>query len=91
MARGRKIRGGDMVDALQIGTAVYAAKNATSFGGFLWTFAKYALVLLGLFIVFWIVMFMLGTTFGKEQFVPIAPSKEGDERVRTPAGNLIMY
>lgn len=90
MARGRKIRGGDLVNALEIGTAVYAAKNATSFSGFLWTFAKYALILIGLFIVFWIVMFMLGMA-GKEKFVPIAPSKEGDERVRTPAGNLIMY
>ena len=84
------MKGGSVVDALEIGAAVFAAKNATSFGGFVWTFLKYiAMIMVGLFVL-GIVLYGFGLV-KREHFVPVAPSKEGDEKVRTPAGNVIMY
>jgi hypothetical protein len=43
----------------------------------------------GLFVLS-VVLYALGL-IKREHFVPVAPSKEGDEKVRTPAGNVIMY
>ena len=77
---------GDMFAA---GIGAYAAKNATSMSGLLWTLAKYALVIIAIMAAISIVMWLLGAR--KEHFVPVAPSKEGDEKVVTPAGNVIMY
>ena len=93
MARGRKMKGGDndvLGTMLGTGLGVYAAKNATSMSGLLWTLAKYALVIVAILIAVAVVMSLLrvATT---DHFVPIAPSKEGDEKVVTPAGNVIMY
>lgn len=72
------------------GVGAYAAKNSTSMGGLLWTLAKYALVILAIIVGLYIVVALLrlATT---DYFVPVAPSKEGDEKVVTPAGNVIMY
>lgn len=87
------MKGGD--DSL-IGTmgaaaiGAYAAKNATSMSGLLWTVAKYALVIIAIVVGIYVVLGLLrlATT---DYFVPVAPSREGDEKVMTPAGNVIMY
>lgn len=87
----RKTKGGDLTDALWTGTAVYAANNSTSFGGFLWSFAKYALIIIGILVGVSLVILLISKVAGKEKFVPSAPSEEGDKKVMTPAGNVIMY
>ena len=71
------------------GLGAYAAKNSSSMGGLLWTLGKYALIIIGILLAVYVVMGLLRV--GTETFVPIAPSKEGDEKVVTPAGNVIMY
>lgn len=73
------------------GIGAYAAKNSNSMGELLWTLAKYALVILAILLVVSLVFWLIGLAVPKEGFVPIAPSKEGDEKVVTPAGNVIMY
>ena len=73
------------------GVGAYAAKNATSMSGLLWTLAKYALVIIAILLAVSLVMWLLGMLVPKEGFVPTAPSKEGDAKVTTPAGNVIMY
>jgi hypothetical protein len=91
MARSRKMKGGDdsfVGDMVAAGIGAYAAKNATSMGGLLWTLAKYALVII---VILFVVGLVVRLFRGAEHFVPIAPSKEGDEKVVTPAGNVIMY
>lgn len=72
------------------GIGAYAAKNSTSVRGLLWTLAKYALVAVA---VLFAVMFVLGLIARLQEgfSVPVKPSAEGDEKLRTPAGNVIMY
>ena len=85
------MKGGDdsfVGDMFAAGIGAYAAKNATSMSGLLWTLAKYALVIIVVMFVFGLVVRLFR---GAEHFVPAAPSKEGDEKVMTPAGNVIMY
>lgn len=91
MAR-RKMKGGDdsfIGTMAAAGLGAYAAKNSTSLGGLFWTLGKYALGIIAILIVVYVVAGLL--RIGTETFVPIAPSKEGDEKVVTPAGNVIMY
>lgn len=88
----RKQKGGEDGFIGTMGAAAlgaYAAKNATSMSGLLWTVAKYALVFIGILLAIYVVLGLL--RIGTETFVPIAPSKEGDAKVVTPAGNVIMY
>lgn len=88
----RKVKGGGdsfIGDMFAAGVGAYAAKNATSMSGLLWTLTKYALVILAIMVGVYIVMGLLRVA--TENFVPVAPSKEGDEKVVTPAGNVIMY
>jgi hypothetical protein len=88
----RKQKGGDdsfIGNMFAAGVGAYAAKNSSSMGGLLWTLAKYALVIIGILLLISLFMWLLRTT--TETFVPVAPSKEGDEKVVTPAGNVIMY
>jgi hypothetical protein len=90
----RKVKGGGdsfVGDVVAAGVGAYAAKNATSMGGLLWTLAKYALVIIGIMIAVYVVIGLVRVASGTETFIPIAPSKEGDKKVRTPAGNVIMY
>jgi hypothetical protein len=85
----KKQRGGDLLSALEIGTAVFAAKNAKSYTNFLWLFGKYALMLIVVLFVFGLVYSLV---FGREFFsLPQKPSPEGDEKVVTPAGNVVLY
>lgn len=77
---------GTMVSA---GIGAYAAKNATSMGGLLWTLAKYALVMLAILLVVGLVASLFARS--QEKFTPIVPSPEQDQKVTTPAGNVITY
>ncbi len=79
----------DLTTMFSSGLGAYAAKNSTSMGGLLGTLVKYALVILGILIAVYAVLGL--ARLGTETFVPVAPSKEGDEKVVTPAGNVIMY
>jgi hypothetical protein len=93
MAR-KTMKGGDdsfIGDMFAAGIGAYAAKNATSMSGLLWTLAKYALVIIGILLAISLVFWLIGLARPQEHFVPATPSKEGDEKVVTPAGNVIMY
>lgn len=87
------MKGGDGDDFLGTmaasGVGAYAAKNATSMGGLLWTLAKYALVVIGILLVISLIIFLFNAK--RETFVPIVPSPEQDAKVMTPAGNVITY
>jgi hypothetical protein len=85
----RKQKGGDLLSALEIGTAFFAAKNSRSFPEFLGNFAKYALILI---LVLFVIGLIFAFLFGRDYFsVPVKPSPEGDEKKVTPAGNVILY
>jgi len=91
----RRMKGGDddfIQTMVASGVGAYAAKNATSMGDLLWTLAKYALVILAIFFVIWIVLRLIGAIVPtkKESFVT-APSSTGDKKEVTPAGNVILY
>jgi hypothetical protein len=88
MAR-KQNAGGFIENMFSAGVGAYAAKNATSMGGLLWTLAKYALVIIAILLAVYIVLGLLRVS--TETFVPVAPSKEGDAKTVTPAGNVIMY
>ena len=85
------MKGGDFIETLfASGVGAYAAKNSTSMGGLIWTLVKYALVFIAVIAVVTIVAWMLRSA--TEGFmVPVTPSKEGDEKLKTPAGNIILY
>jgi hypothetical protein len=88
------MKGGDdsfIGDMFAAGIGAYAAKNATSMSGLLWTLAKYALVIIAIMLAVSLVFWLIGLAVPKESFVPSAPSKEGDAKTVTPAGNVIMY
>jgi len=79
----------DLNTMFSSGIGAYAAKNSSSMGELLLTLAKYALVVIGLLILVFVILglFRIGT----ESFVPTTPSPEGDKKAVTPAGNVIMY
>ena len=79
----------DLTTMFSSGLGAYAAKQSTSVGGLLWTLTKYALVILAIVVGVYVVLGLL--RIGTETFVPVAPSAEGDKKVVTPAGNVIMY
>jgi FtsH-binding integral membrane protein len=69
------------------GVGAYAAKNSSSLKGLLWTLAKYVLVIVVISFLLMLVLKAMST----ENFVPITPSKDGDEKTKTPAGNVILH
>lgn len=78
----------DLTTMVSSGLGAYAAKQSSSMNALLWTLVKYALVIIGLLVAVMIIARLLGV----ESFtVPVKPSKEGDEKLVTPAGNVIMY
>jgi hypothetical protein len=89
MAKGQK--GGNFVSALWTGTAFFAASRAKTFTGFLGDFLKYAIIIVLIMLAFWMVLGVLGVARYEGFMVPVKPSAEGDEKLRTPAGNVIMY
>jgi len=80
----------DLSTMFSSGLGAYAAKNATSMSGLLWTLAKYALVVVGILLLVFIVMGLLRVATA-EPFVPVMPSPEQDKKAVTPAGNVITY
>jgi hypothetical protein len=85
-----KQKGGSWLSAFEIGTAVYAAKSSSSFKDFVWKFLQYAVIVTVAVAVIGLVLTALGL-IKRETFVPTAPSKEGDKKAVTPAGNVILY
>jgi len=69
------------------GVGAYAAKNSSSMKGLLWTLAKYVLVIVVVSFILFSVLRMMST----ENFVPVTPSKTGDDKTETPAGNVILH
>jgi flagellar biogenesis protein FliO len=56
-------------------------------GDLLWTLFKYALVILVILFLVWLVVRLLTI----DKFVPTGPSQTGDKKETTPAGNVILY
>jgi hypothetical protein len=79
--------GGFLETMVASGVGAYAAKNSSSMKGLLWTLGKYVLVIV---VVSFLIMFVLGL-MSTEHFVPVTPSKTGDEKLTTPAGNVILH
>ena len=86
MAKGGFI---DITTMVSSGIGAYAAKRSSSMGGLLWRLAKYALVVVGILVGVILVSRILG--MATETFVPVVPSPEQDQKVTTPAGNVITY
>ena len=84
-------KGGDVLTTLfASGLGAYAAKKSGSMSSLLWTLLKYGAVIVVLsLVVFWVATLLMG----REGFrtPPLKPSAEGDEKLVTPAGNVIMY
>jgi hypothetical protein len=79
--------GGFLETMVAAGVGAYAAKSSSSMKGLLWTLGKYVLVIV---VVSFILFFVLGL-MSTENFVPLTPSKSGDEKTTTPAGNVILH
>lgn len=83
-------KGGFVGNLLTAGLGAYAAKKSSSMGALLMTLAKYALAIIGVLVGVYFVAMLLQRA--REGFsVPVAPSKEGDKEMVTPAGNVILY
>jgi hypothetical protein len=80
----------DVTTMVSAGIGAYAAKKSGNMSGLLWTLAKYALVVIGILLAVQVVAVLLKIS-SVETFVPVSPSAEGDKKVMTPAGNVIMY
>lgn len=87
MAKGGFI---DLTTMVSSGIGAYAAKKSGGMASLLWTLAKYALVIIGIVLAIYVLTALLRVA-AIEQFVPVSPSAEGDKKVMTPAGNVIMY
>lgn len=80
----------DITTMVSAGVGAYAAKKSGSMSALLLTLAKYALVVIGIVLAVYVVASLLKVA-SVERFVPVAPSAEGDKKVVTPAGNVIVY
>ena len=81
-------KGGAFIETMVAsGVGAYAAKNSSSLKGLLWTLAKYVLVIVVVSFILFSVLRMMST----ENFVPVTPSKTGDDKTETPAGNVILH
>lgn len=83
------MKGGFIQSLLMSGIGAYAAKKSSTMTSLLWTLAKYAVIILGVYIAIILVMYAIGRPV--EKFVPQVPSEEQDQKVMTPAGNVITY
>jgi hypothetical protein len=83
--------GGDALTTLfASGLGAYAAKNSGSMRSLLWTLFKYGAVIV---VLSFVVFFLASIFLGREGFwmPPLKPSPGGDEKMVTPAGNVIAY
>jgi hypothetical protein len=86
MAKG----GGFIMNMFSAGLGAYAANRSSSVQSLLKTLVKYAAVVIGIMVAVYVVAGVLQRV--REGFsVPVAPSKTGDEKMKTPAGNVILY
>ena len=69
-------------------SGAYVAKQATSPFGLL---KMVVAIVVAIFVFYYILGFILRTLKIEYFSVPVKPSKEGDEKVVTPAGNVIIY
>jgi hypothetical protein len=82
-------KGGSLLTSIfTSGVGAYAAKNAKSATGLVSNIVVYTIVAtIALFIIGYVLR-----AFGLiEGFIPTFPSKEGDKKDVTPAGNVILY
>jgi hypothetical protein len=85
-----KQKGGNfLMNMVSAGVGAYAAKKSSNVNDLLWRLFKYAVVIFVVFVVIGVVLRALG--FMERFTMPVKPSKEGDEKVVTPAGNVIIY
>lgn len=84
-------RGGGVGEALLTGTAIFAATKARTYPGFLWSFTKYGLILLALFLGVWLVAKALRIEYFDECAAVGGPSAGGDQKCTTAAGNVRIY
>ena len=81
-------KGGAFIETMvAAGVGAYAAKSSSSMKGLLFTLAKYVLVVVVISFILFFVLRLMST----ENFVPLTPSKSGDEKTTTPAGNTILH
>lgn len=78
-----------MTTMVSAGIGSYAAKRSPNFQSLMWTLFKYVLVVVGILVALYVVLGLL--RIGTETFVPVAPSKEGDKKEVTQAGNVLLY
>jgi hypothetical protein len=79
----------DLTTMVSAGIGSYAAKKSPNMTSLVWTLLKYVVVVVLVLVGLRVVMGLL--KIGSETFVPVAPSKEGDKKEVTPAGNVILY
>ncbi len=79
----------DLTTMVSAGIGSYAAKKSSNMTSLVWTLLKYVVVVVLVVVGLRVVMGLL--KIGSETFVPVAPSKEGDKKEVTPAGNVILY
>ncbi len=79
----------DLTTMVSAGIGSYAAKKSPNMKSLVWTLLKYVVVVVLVVVGLRVVMGLL--KIGSETFVPVAPSKEGDKKEVTPAGNVILY
>lgn len=79
----------DLTTMVSAGIGSYAAKKSPNFQSLVMTLFKYVLVVVGILVALYVVLGLL--RIGTETFVPVAPSKEGDKKEVTPAGNVVLY
>ena len=79
----------DLTTMVSAGVGSYAAKRSSSFGSLAWTLLKYVVVFIAILLALQVLLGLI--RIGTETFVPVAPSKEGDKKEVTPAGNVLLY
>lgn len=79
----------DLTTMVSAGIGSYAAKKSPNFQSLVMTLFKYVLVVVGILVALYVVLGLL--RIGTETFVPVTPSKEGDKKEVTPAGNVVLY
>jgi hypothetical protein len=86
-------KGGGFIETMfAAGVGAYAAKKSGSMSGLLMKLAYYTLVIFAVLVVIYVVARMMGTEFFQGEMPAWAvPSKEGDEKTVTPAGNVILH
>ena len=77
------------MNMVSAGVGAYAAKKSSNVPDLLWRLLTYVVVAFVVFVVIGVVLRALG--FMERFTVPVKPSKEGDEKLVTPAGNVIIY